>query len=374
MCVSLILSFMPLKTGSPISKLVLLKLADNADARGVCFPSLNYLAQYCEVSLRTVTRHVNELEKQGFLQRIKRFDDSGRQRSNLYQLRVPEGCHIEQRDLTHDTPQPATVPVMDPVANHNPNTDQSDTHQEANRSNTESDPLAHIISHKEHTTGLSLKTNTLEKSPSENTVVERGDTSTTDTHSSKSKSTDITSTNTEISDAKNSDARSSDTKSPDDAVIHLLTQEGSAPIYHEFFTILESTYPSLDVLQQLHAMQAWLYINPDKRKPFEHIGHFVNGWLRRSAKAKTKQGAFTPIKRTKGTRPIKRKPLMQQAQANLVTEQTRSKHLPHQHSQQGTTPVAQALAEYQSTNTHNPFEARIKALIQSKAQMKDDTE
>ncbi|MFA0038825.1 helix-turn-helix domain-containing protein [Vibrio sp. 10N.261.52.A1] len=369
MCVSLILSFMPLKTGSPISKLVLLKLADNADARGVCFPSLNYLAQYCEVSLRTVTRHVNELEKQGFLQRIKRFDDSGRQRSNLYQLRVPEGCHIEQHNLIHDTPQPATVSVTEPVANHNLNTAQSDTHQEANRSNTESDPLAHIISHKEHKTGLSLKTNTLEKSPAEKAVVKRGDASTTDTHSSNSKSTGITSTSTEISDAKNSD-----TKSPDDAVIHLLTQEGSAPIYHEFFTILESTYPNLDVLQQLHAMQAWLYINPDKRKPFEHIGHFVNGWLRRSAKAKTKQGAFVPTKRTKGAKLIKRKLPMQQAQANLTKEQPRSKHLPHQHSQSATTPVAQALAEYQSNNTHNPFEARIKALIQSKAQMKDDTE
>lgn len=330
MCVSLILSFMPLKTGSPISKLVLLKLADNADARGVCFPSLNYLAQYCEVSLRTVTRHVNELEKQGFVQRIKRFDESGRQRSNLYQLRVPEGCHIEQRDFTNDT------------------------HQEANRSNTESDPLAHIISHKEHKTGLSLKKTTLERGHLAHTEQERRAVARTDTLSLKS---------------KNSDAKSSD-----DAVIHLLTQEGSAPIYHEFFTILESTYPNLDVLQQLHAMQAWLYVNPDKRKPFEHIGHFVNGWLRRSAKAKTKQGAFVPTKRTKGTRPTKRKLPIQQAQANPRKEQPRSKHLPHQHSQQGTTPVDQALAEYQSNNTHNPFEARIKALIQSKAQMKGETE
>ncbi len=99
MCVSLILSFIPLKTGSPISKLVLLKLADNADARGVCFPSLNYLAQYCEVSVRTVKRHVNELEKQGFVKRIKRFDDSGRQRSNIYQLRLPSDSHIQQTDL-----------------------------------------------------------------------------------------------------------------------------------------------------------------------------------------------------------------------------------------------------------------------------------
>ena len=366
MCVSLILSFMPLKTGSPISKLVLLKLADNADARGVCFPSLNYLAQYCEVSLRTVTRHVNELEKHGFVQRIKRFDDSGRQRSNLYQLRVPEGCHIEQGDLTHDTPQPAAVPLTDPAANtiHNPNMSQPDTHQEANRSNTESDSLAHIISHKEHKTGLSLKKTTVERGHLAHTEQERGEVATTDTLSLKSKN----------AATESSDAKTSDTKSPDEAVIHLLTQEGSAPIYHEFFTILESTYPNLDVLQQLHAMQAWLYINPDKRKPFEHIGHFVNGWLRRSAKAKTKQGAFTPIKRTKGTRPTKRKLPIQQAQSNLTKEKVRSKHLPHQHSQQGTTPVAQALAEYQSNNTHNPFEARIKALIQSKAQMKGGTE
>ena len=64
MCVSLILSFIPLKTGSPISKLVLLKLADNADARGVCFPSFNYLAQYCEVSVRTVKRPTLKTEAQ----------------------------------------------------------------------------------------------------------------------------------------------------------------------------------------------------------------------------------------------------------------------------------------------------------------------
>ncbi len=43
-----------------------------------------------------------------------------------------------------------------------------------------------------------------------------------------------------------------------EAVIHLLTRESSAPIYHEFTTILERTYPKLDVLQELHTMQAWL--------------------------------------------------------------------------------------------------------------------
>ncbi|MCW4441167.1 helix-turn-helix domain-containing protein, partial [Vibrio splendidus] len=194
MCVSLILSFIPLKTGSPISKLVLLKLADNADARGVCFPSLNYLAQYCEVSVRTVKRHVNELEKQGFVKRIKRFDDSGRQRSNIYQLRLPSDSHIQQADLdqaTRDLDQEdreldlndqtdldnAKVEQTDlpPASPENvqkterekkteqaQKTDHSDTHQGDSRSNTESDHLAHIIFHKEHKTELSLKSDILD--------------------------------------------------------------------------------------------------------------------------------------------------------------------------------------------------------------------
>lgn len=167
MCVSLILSFIPLKTGSPISKLVLLKLADNADARGVCFPSLNYLAQYCEVSVRTVKRHVNELEKQGFVKRIKRFDDSGRQRSNIYQLRLPSDSYIQQTDLEQadraldqsnsDQTNQDNVKVeqtdLPPASLENAQkterakkTDHSDTHQGDTRSNTESDHLAHNLS------------------------------------------------------------------------------------------------------------------------------------------------------------------------------------------------------------------------------------
>ena len=250
MCVSLILSFIPLKTGSPISKLVLLKLADNADARGVCFPSLNYLAQYCEVSVRTVKRHVNELEKQGFVKRIKRFDDSGRQRSNIYQLRLPSDSHIQQADLGQ------ADRGLD-------QTDHSDTPLGDSRSNTESDHPAHIIFHKEHKTDIPCE------EPLHCEVKGNATSQTESTNQGSSKN---------------------------EAVIHLLTKEGCAPIYQEFTTILERTYPKLDVLQELHAMQAWLYINPDKRKPFEHIGHFVNGWLRRSAQAKAKRDSSPVFK------------------------------------------------------------------------------
>ena len=398
MCVSLILSFIPLKTGSPISKLVLLKLADNADARGVCFPSLNYLAQYCEVSVRTVKRHINELERQGFVKRIKRFDDSGRQRSNLYQLRLPSGNHIQQADLD----QAARALAQEDVAleqedsdktdqhksdfnTHSPNlpiSDHSDTHLGDSRSNTESDHPAHIIFHKEHKTEWNLK----------NGIVDGADVLNTPNRSDEP--------DTSISSKPKS-------KTKNEVVIDLLTKEGSAPIYHEFYEILKRTYPKLDVLQELHAMQAWLYINPDKRKPFEHIGHFVNGWLRRSAQAQTKRGLTPALKKTRGAKETQAqtpaskqkrtaklansikaldsmnaagsittagltnttgptntdKPTADVNQAHSIqNDQAESQSLESQQP----TPVTQALADYKAKSTINPFEARIKALIQSR--------
>ena len=377
MCVSLILSFIPLKTGSPISKLVLLKLADNADARGVCFPSLNYLAQYCEVSVRTVKRHVNELEKQGFVKRIKRFDDSGRQRSNLYQLRLPSGNHIQQADLdqaaralaqedgdleqedSHKTEQHKSD--LNTHSSNLPISDHSDTHLGDSRSNTESDRPAHIIFHKEYKTEWNLKNGIVDGA---NMLDAPNDSEEPDTATS-------------ISTSFTSKPKS---KTKNDAVIDLLTKEGSAPIYHEFYQILKRTYPKLDVLQELHAMQAWLYINPDKRKPFEHIGHFVNGWLRRSAQAQIKRGSTPEFKKTRGTKQTRSAAPTQASKQKRAAKPTKKTTavLNHEHPIQNDqaeskpqqpkqpTLVTQALADYQAKSTTNPFEARIKALIQSR--------
>jgi len=378
MCVSLILSFIPLKTGSPISKLVLLKLADNADAHGVCFPSLNYLAQYCEVSVRTVKRHVNELEKQGFVKRIKRFDDSGRQRSNIYQLRLPSDSHIQQADLdqaaraldqedreldltdqtdldnanVEQTDLPPTSSENAKKTEHAQEIGHSDTPQGDSRSNTESDHPAHIIFHKEHKTDLSLKSDILDDAdvldpPSGS---EEHETSTPETNATNPIS------------------------KQNEAVIHLLTKEGSAPIYHEFTTILERTYPKLDVLQELHAMQAWLYINPDKRKPFEHIGHFVNGWLRRSAQAKAKRDSSPIFKQTRAVKPSKKAQSIKAVGSTKADAPTTAsnqvqpiKSNQAESKSQQPTPVSQALADYKTKSTTNPFAARIKALVQSKS-------
>ncbi len=380
MCVSLILSFIPLKTGSPISKLVLLKLADNADARGVCFPSLNYLAQYCEVSVRTVKRHVNELEKQGFVKRIKRFDDSGRQRSNIYQLRLPSDSHIQQTDLDLNdqidldnakvertdipqaSPENAQKTERAKKTEQAQKTDHSDTHLGDSRSNTGSDHPAHIIFHKEHKTELSLKNGILDG----NDVLDPP--SGSEEHETSAPKTNAT----------------KPISQKNEAVIHLLTKEGSAPIYHEFTTILERTYPKLDVLKELHAMQAWLYINPDKRKPFEHIGHFVNGWLRRSAQAKAKRDS-SPVfkqtradkqakaaKQTKTVKPSKKAQSIKAVGSRRAGAPTAASNQAQpiksnqaESKSQIPTPASQALADYKATSTTHPFEARIKALLQS---------
>jgi hypothetical protein len=198
------------------------------------------------------------------VKRIKRFDDSGRQRSNIYQLRLPSDSHIQQTDLDQNEQSDQASRIksdrdktdLDPTDFNNANAEQtglplaspenaqkterakkieqaqeighSDTPQGDSRSNTESDHLAHIILHKEHKTELSLKNGILDD---------------TDVLEPPSGSEEH-----EISTSK--------TKTKNEAVIHLLTKEGSARIYHEFTTILERTYPKLDVLQELHAMQA----------------------------------------------------------------------------------------------------------------------
>lgn len=175
-------------------------------------------------------------------------------------------------------------------------------------------------------------------------------------------------------------------KTNNEAVIHLLTKEGSAPIYHEFTTILERTYPKLDVLQELHAMQAWLYINPDKRKSFEHIGHFVNGWLRRSAQAKAKRDSSpvfkqtrtakqaTADKQTQSVKPSKKAQSIKAVGSTKADAPTTASNQAQpiksnqaESKSQNYTPVSQALADYKAKSTTNPFEARIKALVQSKS-------
>jgi len=53
----------------PALRLVLLALAEHADAQGACWPSLSRLAQLAELDRRTVTRALAELAERGLIER-----------------------------------------------------------------------------------------------------------------------------------------------------------------------------------------------------------------------------------------------------------------------------------------------------------------
>jgi len=87
MSINQMLLAMKSKVGSPARKLVLIKLADNANDDGYCFPSYANLADHCEMSRRSVIVHINNLEKDGLLVKTQRKKSSGNT-SNSYQLSI----------------------------------------------------------------------------------------------------------------------------------------------------------------------------------------------------------------------------------------------------------------------------------------------
>ena len=81
---------MKLKVGNPTRKLVLLKLADNANDKGECFPSYQHIADHCEVSRRSVISHIDALIKMGLVEKKSRKNQDGSS-SNLYILHLEKG-------------------------------------------------------------------------------------------------------------------------------------------------------------------------------------------------------------------------------------------------------------------------------------------
>ena len=79
------------KTGNPLRKLVLLKLADNANDQGECWPSYQYIADQCEMSKRSVMVHISKLVEDGFLKKEIRIGGEKINKSNLYTLMVGAG-------------------------------------------------------------------------------------------------------------------------------------------------------------------------------------------------------------------------------------------------------------------------------------------
>ena len=87
MSMELMVKAMKTKVGNPLRKLVLLKLADNANDQGECWPSYQYIADQCEISKRSAMNHIEALLDAGFLTKTVRKGVKGNS-SNVYLLNL----------------------------------------------------------------------------------------------------------------------------------------------------------------------------------------------------------------------------------------------------------------------------------------------
>ena len=87
MSMRLMVQAMNCEVGNPARKLVLLKLADNANDDGVCFPSYQYIADKCEMSKRSAISHIDDLIKMGLVTKKARRNKDGSS-TNLYLLHL----------------------------------------------------------------------------------------------------------------------------------------------------------------------------------------------------------------------------------------------------------------------------------------------
>ena len=90
MSMRLMAQAMSIKVGNPLRKLVLIKLADNANDDGICFPSYQYIADVCEISRRSAMNHIEALIDMGFVLKKSRKNKDGSS-SNLYVLNLEKG-------------------------------------------------------------------------------------------------------------------------------------------------------------------------------------------------------------------------------------------------------------------------------------------
>ena len=93
---------MGMRVGNPLRKLVLLKLCDNANDKGQCWPSVSYIADQCEISTRSVLNHIAALQDAGFLV-IKQRSSEGKKLSNFYIINLD---NVPQK-VIHSNESPA---------------------------------------------------------------------------------------------------------------------------------------------------------------------------------------------------------------------------------------------------------------------------
>ncbi len=109
------------RTGSPTTKLVLLKLADNSNEEGVCWPSVPLMVRHTELCERAIRKHLAVLEQRGLIA-VERRNVDGAQLPNIYHLNVPKPIRAGGRHEVHDPAvhedRDATAPDAGPAMHH----------------------------------------------------------------------------------------------------------------------------------------------------------------------------------------------------------------------------------------------------------------
>lgn len=65
---------------------VYLYLKDRADKEGTCYPAIGTIARELHLSVSTVKRAVNDLEREGFIRKKQRWRENGGRSSLLYEI------------------------------------------------------------------------------------------------------------------------------------------------------------------------------------------------------------------------------------------------------------------------------------------------
>ncbi len=110
MSMMLMVKAMQLRVGNPLRKLVLIKLADNANDLGECWPSYQHIADQCEISRRSVINHIKALEDSGLLVKQYRNGTYKANSSNVYTLNLDGAAPAPSES---PAPPPSAAPAPD---------------------------------------------------------------------------------------------------------------------------------------------------------------------------------------------------------------------------------------------------------------------
>jgi len=221
------------KVGNPSRKLVLLKLADNANDRGECWPSYQYIADQCEISRRSAMTHIEALCDEGLVEKISRKGPKGNS-TNMYLVTL-------------------------------------DGKKQACEGGEKSAPSI-------GGGGENISLGGENISPDGETVSLGGGENISPgiSHSFESVSEPVSEPSGETSsdDSQDGDLAESKTTFP-------LKDGSEYSLPDDLLAEMRITYPAIDVDFQLKRARLWLRSNPAKRKTKRGMPRFLNGWMSR---------------------------------------------------------------------------------------------